>query len=166
MSSEERSNSSWKILTLLKRSKVRLAFTKQERESREEKTRYLERLPAMSDEVFSAEIDAITEQLAKINEEIMGLPFHKELSKENERKAEIIEAKYTCLIQERNRRAEKPWTQSTPKSTNIDRQTTSHQHDDDVSTTSAAQAFEWDCANNLRQRQTTTTSTAVGQLQT
>lgn len=107
MSDEERGKAAHAIIKKLKWSKVRLAFTKQERESREEKKRYLDRLQHMSPEVYTAEIDAITEQLAKLNEEILGLPFNAELSEENKRKAKIIEAKYKCLLEERKRRAEK-----------------------------------------------------------
>ena len=107
MSDEERGKAAHAIIKKLKWSKVRLAFTKQERESREEKKRYLDRLQHMSPEVYTAEIDAITEQLAKLNEEMLGLPFNAELSEENKRKANIIEAKYKCLLEERKRRAEK-----------------------------------------------------------
>ena len=107
MSDEERGKAAHAIIIKLKWSKARLAFTKQERESREEKKRYSEFLLHMRPEVYNAEIDAVTEQMAKLNEEIMGLPFNAELSKEKKSQIKINEGKYTCLIQEWNRRAPK-----------------------------------------------------------
>ena len=108
MSGEERGKE--EMLTMIEKmkwAKRRFAFTKKERESREEKKRYSERVQPMSTEVFTKEIEAITDQLQNHNQELMALPFNAEPSvrEEIERRTKLLEAKYEVVSKERNRRA-------------------------------------------------------------
>ena len=109
MSDEERGKAAHAIIRKLKWSKVRLAFTKQERESREEKKRYLERLQSMSDAVLEEEMIAITAQFNENTAKIDELPIVHEpsVSEGIIGRAWLLKAKHACLIQEHKRRAEK-----------------------------------------------------------
>lgn len=108
MSGEERRKTAPVIINKLKWSKVRLAFTKQERESRWAKW-YSERLQCMSNAELNEEMIAITAQLNDNTAEIDELPIvHEPRVSEGIRgQARLLKAKHTCLIQEHKRRAPK-----------------------------------------------------------
>ena len=108
MSGEERRKTAPVIINKLKWSKVRLAFTKQERESRGAKW-YSERLQCMSNAELNEEMIAITAQLNDNTAEIDELPIvHEPRVSEGIRgQARLLKAKHTCLIQEHKRRAPK-----------------------------------------------------------
>ena len=108
MSGEERRKTAPVIINKLKWSKVRLAFTKQERESRGAKW-YSERLQCMSNAELNEEMIAITAQLNDNTAEIDELPIvHEPRVSEGIRgQARLLKAKHTGLIQEHKRRAPK-----------------------------------------------------------
>jgi len=102
MSEQDKEKYSTRFVNMLRWAKARLAFTKREREFREEKKRYSQRLSIMSDENLLVEIDKITDEAEKIYEE--HLVKHTE---EIRRKGKILEAKSELLLEERDRRSQK-----------------------------------------------------------
>ena len=109
MSEQDKKKNMTRFVKTLKWAKTRLAFTKQARESREEKKRYPRRLQRMSDARFNEEMLAITAELNKNTEEKIELPIVHEprVRDEIQGRAWLLEMKYTCLIQEHKRRAPK-----------------------------------------------------------
>ena len=92
----------------LKWGKDRLAFIQQEREFREEKKRYSQRLPAMSDEVLRTEIVTITEQLKIHNDNLVSLPINHDITrKEIERRSKMLKAKFELVVDEHVIRGQK-----------------------------------------------------------
>ena len=112
MSGEERRKTAPVIINKLKWSKVRLAFTKQERESRGAKW-YSERLQCMSNAELNEEMIAITAQLNDNTAEIglaglrVRMGAEPRVSEGIRGQARLLKAKHTCLIQEHKRRAPK-----------------------------------------------------------
>ena len=113
MSGEKRRKTAPVIINKLKWSKVRLAFTKQERESRGWKKRYSERLQCMSNAELNEEMIAITAQLNDNTAEIglaglrVRMGAEPRVSEGIRGQARLLKAKHTCLIQEHKRRAPK-----------------------------------------------------------
>ena len=112
MSGEERRKTAPVIINKLKWSKVRLAFTKQERESRGAKW-YSERLQCMSNVELNEEMIAITAQLNDNTAEIglaglrVRMGAEPRVSEGIRGQARLLKAKHTGLIQEHKRRAPK-----------------------------------------------------------
>ena len=108
MSGVQRDQVASAMIMILKWGKNRLAFTQQERQFREEKNRFSQRLPSMSDEVLRAELKSVDEQISRHCQKLMSLPFNGEphVREEIERRSRMSEAKHEVLIKERNRRGQ------------------------------------------------------------
>ena len=108
MSGAQRDQVASAMMMKLKWGKDRLAFIQQEREFREEKKRYSQRLPAMSDEVLRTEIVTITEQLKIHNDNLVSLPINHDITrKEIERRSKMLKAKFELVVDEHVIRGQK-----------------------------------------------------------